>query len=131
MVEVRMLPWKRPGGWWLRNRRYVLFQLREVGGVLSAVYGILLLVLLFQYQSGPDAYATFLAWMQSPPVLLLTAILFAFVLVHAFSWFALIGKTQAVMSAGRAPPQRTVIGLMVGLFAIVSLAVVYLVFGGL
>jgi len=130
VVEVPKLPWRRPGGWWLRNRRYMLFQLREVGGVLSAVYGVLLLVLLSQYQAGPDAYASFLAWMRSPPVLVPTAILFAFVLVHALSWFVLIGKTQAVMSAGRAPPPRTVIGLMVGLFAVVSIAVVYLVFGG-
>ncbi len=84
-----------------------------------------------KYQSGPGAYASFLAWMQSPPVLILTAILLAFVLVHAFTWFMLIGKSQAVMSAGRAPPWQRMFGLMVAIFVVASVAVLYVVFGGL
>ena len=131
MVEVREATWKRRGGWWTHNQRYLLFMLREAGGSLCAVYGIILLGLLVAFNQGASAYADYLAFLQTPAMLLLQAVILFFILVHAVTWFYLIGKSQAVMSANRAPAWTRIFGLMIVVFLAASAGVLYVVFGGL
>lgn len=128
---ARMHPWRRPAGWWLRNPRYLQFQAREVGGVLSALYGLVLLYELRQYHRGEDAYAWFQGILATPPVLLLTLVVFAFVLVHAVSWFMLVGKAQPVALTKKPIPWQKAFAANLVLWAVVSAAVLYIVFGGL
>jgi len=126
-----MLPWKRPAGWWLRNPRYFLFQMREVGGVFAALYALVLLWQLREFSQGELAYATFLAFMGTPGMFVVNAVMFAFVLVHAVTWFMLIGKAQPVALTKKPIPwERAFAGNLV-LWAVVSAAVLYIVFGGL
>ncbi|TLZ93818.1 MAG: hypothetical protein E6K04_02560, partial [Methanobacteriota archaeon] len=75
----REYAWKRRPGWWLRNRRYLMFQLREAGGVVCALYGLVLLNMLVQLRAGESAYAAFLNLLRTPPVLYLNIVLFALV----------------------------------------------------
>ncbi len=131
MVEVREAVWKRRAGWWTHNRRYVLFMLREAGGSLSAAYGILLLGLLITFNQGASAYANYLAFLQTPAMLVVQAVILFFVLAHAITWFYLIGKSQAAMSAYRAPGWTRIFGLMIVVFLVASVGVLYVVFGGL
>jgi fumarate reductase subunit C len=131
MVEVREAVWRRRAGWWTRDKRYLLFMLREIGGSLTTVYGILLLMLLITFHGGEAAYANYLAFLQTPAMLVLQAALLGFVLIHAMTWFYLIGKSQAVMSANRAPPWTRVFGLMIVIFVAASIGVLFVVFGGL
>jgi len=126
-----MYPWKRPVGWWLRNPRYLLFQLREVGGFVSGLFGLLLLYMLVQYHAGPEAYAGFFAMLASPLMLVVVAVLFGFVLVHAFTWFFLLGKAQPVRFTKKPLRPGTVFAINVVLWVLVSGAVLFIVFGGL
>ena len=128
---MREAVWKRHGGWWTHNRRYLIFMLREAGGSLTAVYGILLLGLLITYSQGASSFGGYLAFLQNPAMLVVQAIILFFVLVHAFTWFYLIGKSQAVMSANRAPHWTRIFGLMIVVFLAASAGVLYVVFGGL
>jgi succinate dehydrogenase subunit C len=105
--------------------------LREFGGSLSAVYGIVLLLLLVEFTSGKPSYDGFLQVLRSPPVLVLTAIALFFILAHAITWFYLIGKSQPVMSSYRSPSAGTVFALMLLVFVAVSVATLFVVFGGL
>ncbi|HYM40580.1 MAG TPA: hypothetical protein VEY12_10670 [Thermoplasmata archaeon] len=130
MVEVREARWRRPAGWWAHNRRYLLFMLREAGGSLSAVYGIILLGLLIMDHQGPGAYANYLAFLQTPAMLVVQGVILAFVLIHAVTWFYLIGKSQAAMSAYRAPSWTRILTLMIVVFLAASVGVLYVVFGG-
>ena len=123
--------WKRRAGWWFHNRRYALFMFREIGGSLSAVYAIALLFLLVEFNAGKAAYDSYVALLQSPLVLILTGIALFFILLHAFTWFYLIGKSQPVMSRYRSPSWDRIFVLMLVLFALISVAVLYVVFGGL
>ncbi len=104
--------------------------LREAGGSLSAVYGILLLGLLIMYNMGAASYANYLAFLQTPAMLVVQGIILVFVLIHAITWFYLIGKSQAAMSAYRAPPWTRIFGLMIVIFLAASAGVLFLVFGG-
>src|SRR5881628_2686643 len=101
---AREYPWRRPAGWWLRNRRYLAFQLRELGGVVSAVYGLIFLNLLRTLRAGESAYAAFVDMMRTPPILYVNLVLFALLVWHAVTWFMLIGKSQPISSpSGRSP----------------------------
>jgi len=131
MVEVREAAWRRRAGWWTHNRRYVLFMAREAGGSLSAVYGLILLGLLIAFGQGASAYGDYLAFLQNPLMLVVQAVILVFVLVHAVTWFYLIGKSQVVMSAYRAPPWTRIFGLMIVIFLAASAGVLFIVFGGL
>jgi len=124
-------PWKRRPGWWLRNPRYLAFQLREAGGVVCALYGLLLLNLLMQLREGESTYVAFLTMLRTPPVLYLNGVLFGLVLWHAISWFMLIGKAQPVQLTRKPLPWKAVFGINVVLWLGVSGAVVYLIFGGI
>ncbi len=131
MVEVREAVWKRRPGWWMGNGHYILFMLREAGGALTAVYGVILLGLLISFDQGPTPYANYVAFLENPLMLLLQAVLLVFILIHAFTWFYLIGKSQAVMSSYRAPPWSRVFALMIVIFLAASAGVLFVVFGGL
>jgi len=129
-MGARLYPWKRPRGWWLRNPRYLGFQLRETGGVVSALYGLILLNMLRQLQAGESAYTAFLDLMRSPPVLFVNLVLFALVIYHAITWFMLIGKAQPIRFTAKPIPWKTAFGVNLVLWLGVSGAVVYLIFGG-
>ena len=99
MVEVREAVWRRRGGWWTHNGRYALFMLREAGGSLCAVYGLILLGLLISFQMGSASYANYLAFLQTPAMLAVQAVLLVFIAIHAITWFYLMGKRQDVLAA--------------------------------
>jgi len=121
---------KRPAGWWLRNPRYFSFQLREAGGVITALYGLVLLNMLQQLSNGESSYTAFLALMRTPPILYVNLVLFALVMWHAITWFMLIGKAQPIQFTERPLPWKVVFGVNLLLWIGVSGAVVYLIFGG-
>src|SRR5207253_205835 len=88
-MTVHEYPARRRRGWWLRNPRYLAFQLREAGGVVCALYGLILLNMLVQLRDGESAYAAFLNLLRTPPVLYLIVVLFVLVLWHALTSFLL------------------------------------------
>jgi fumarate reductase subunit C len=124
-------PPRRRLGWWLRNPRYLAFQLREAGGVVCALYGLLLLNLLMQLREGESAYVAFLTMLRTPPILYLNVVLFGLVVWHAISWFMLIGKAQPIQLTRKPLSWKVVFGINILLWLGVSGAVVYLIFGGM
>ncbi len=130
-MTVHEYPARRRRGWWLRNPRYLAFQLREAGGVVCALYGLILLNMLIQLRDGASAYAAFLNLLRTPPVLYLNVVLFVLVLWHALTWFMLIGKAQPIQFTRQPLPWKVVFGINVLLWIGVSGAVVYLIFGGM
>ena len=124
-------PAKRPAGWWLRNPRYLAFQLREAGGAVCALYSLLLLGLLIRLPEGESAYSALLDQLRAPPLLYLNVVLFGLVVWHSLSWFMLIGKAQPVPLTRRPLPWKVVFGISILLWLGVSGAVVYVIFGGI
>src|SRR2546421_11381374 len=92
----REYAWKRRPGWWLRNRRYLMFQLREAGGGVCALCGLVLLNMLIQLRAGESGYTAFLNLVRRPPVLYLNIVLFALVGWHALPWFMVIGQAPPI-----------------------------------
>jgi fumarate reductase subunit C len=107
-----------------------VFQAREVGGVLTALYGLVLLVQLREFRMGPDAFAWFASVMASPPMVALSLVVLVFVGIHAVTWFAALAKSQPGR-ASRPLPWRRVLAALLVVWAHASAAVMFLWFGGL
>ena len=96
--------------WWLKDRAYTKFVLREVTSVFVAFFAMLYLWQLRAVAQGPDAYARFLARLKTPPFLILDAVALLFVLFHTITWFNLTPTAMVVRMKGKRVPDRIVAG---------------------
>ena len=74
--------------WWLQNRSYAWFVLRELTSVFVAFFAVVSLWQLRTLAQGPEAYGQFLTRLKTPLFLALDTVAFLFVLFHAITWFA-------------------------------------------
>jgi fumarate reductase subunit C len=91
--------WYRPRVsvyWWLGQRQYLKFILRELSSVFVALFVVMTLFQLRALRNGPEAYAQFQHWLQTPLAIALSAISFLFVVFHTITWFNLAPSAMAV-----------------------------------
>jgi fumarate reductase subunit C len=86
--------------WWLQNRSYAGFVLRELTSVFVAFFAVVYLWQLRALVQGPEAYAYFLARLKTPLFLVLHGVALLFVLFHAVTWFNLAPKAIVVRLRG-------------------------------
>lgn len=98
--------------WWLKNRTYAGFVLRELTSVFVAFFALVLLWQIRAVREGPEAYAQFTARLQTPLFLTLDLVAFLFVLFHAVTWFNLMAGLGAaiVRVRGKRLPDWVVAG---------------------
>jgi len=111
--------------WWLQNRSYTVFVLREITSVFVAFAAVLYLWQLRALARGPEAYGQFLARLQTPLFLILDAVAFLFVLFHAITWFNLTPKAMVVRLSGKRVPDRIILGLNYAAWLVLSGAVAF------
>lgn len=109
--------------WWLQNRTYTSFVLRELTSVFVAYFAGLYLWQLRALAQGPEAYGRFLARLQTPLFLALDTVAFVFVLFHAITWFNLAPKAMVVRLSGTRVPDRVILGLNYAAWLVLSAAV--------
>jgi len=97
--------------WWLQKRTYTKFVLRELTSVFVAFFALMTLWQVRALGEGPEAYARFLARLQTPPFLALHGVAFLFVLFHAVTWFNLAPKAMVVRLRGKRVPDFIIAGL--------------------
>lgn len=113
--------------WWLRRRSYFIFVLRELSSVFVAWFVVYLLLLVDAVSSGPDSYQRFLDWNATPWVLTGNAIAFAFVLLHAVTWFNLAPRAMVVRVFGSRVPPGVILAAHYLAWAVLSAAVVWVI----
>jgi fumarate reductase subunit C len=99
--------WYRPKVsvyWWLGQRQYLKFILRELSSVAVATFVVEMLFLFSALMQGPEAYARLMSAMQSPLLILLNLVSFFFVVFHTITWFNLAPHAMVVRVAGRRVP---------------------------
>ena len=115
--------------WWLQNRSYTTFVLRELTSISVACFAVLSLWQLRTLVQGPEAYAHFLARLRTPLFLVLNSMAFLFVLFHTVTWFNLAPKAIVVRLQGRRVPDWVVAGLNYLACVLLSGAVVWILRG--
>ena len=96
--------------WWLKNRAYSKFVLRELTSVFVAFFAMLYLWQLRALAAGPEAYAQFVARLKTPLFLTVDTAAFLFVLFHTITWFNLTPTAIVVRVKGKRVPDRIVAG---------------------
>ena len=115
--------------WWLGRRPYLLFILRELSSVFVAWFVVYLLFLVDVVSRDEASYVQFLEWSRRPLVLLLNTVSFAFVALHAFTWFNLAPKALAVTVAGRRVPGLFVAAANYAAWIVVSALILAVLLG--
>lgn len=124
--KVKLYYPKLPATWWLKNRRYFLFMLRELSSVFIAIFLVLFLLQIYQVSRGPDAYAAYLRRLESPGWIIFHVIAFLFALYHSLTWFSLTARVQVVRLGAVTLPARSVYMGVIGGWLIVSAVILWL-----
>jgi fumarate reductase subunit C len=89
--------------WWLGQRQYLKFILRELSSVCVA-FCVVELLFLFRALRSPEAYVQFVHTLHSPVLVLLNLISLFFVVFHTITWFNLAPHAMDIRVAGRRVP---------------------------
>jgi succinate dehydrogenase subunit C len=115
--------------WWLEKGSYFAFVLREGSCLFVAWFVFYLLLLIRDVRQGEAAYQALLAWSARPSILLLNIVSFAFLLLHAVTFFDAAPRALVVHVGSKRVPER-----MIGLshyaaWFVASAVVIWLVMG--
>jgi fumarate reductase subunit C len=91
--------------WWLGQWQYLKFILREISSVFVALFVIMTLLQLRALRAGPQAYARYEHWLQSPLAVAVNVISLFFVVFHTVTWFNLAPRAMAIRVRGRRLPE--------------------------
>jgi fumarate reductase subunit C len=117
---------KLPKLWWLGQRRYTLYMIRELTCVFIGAYSILLVVGLLRLSQGQVAYEAFLAALQGPFWIVFHVLAITFALFHTVTWFGVAPKAMPLRLGEKEVPDKVIIAAhYVGWF-VVSQAVLFL-----
>jgi fumarate reductase subunit C len=125
--------WYRPRVstyWWLWQRAYLKFILRELSSVAVAYFVVLLLLQLRALSHGPEAYTAFQAWLKAPHIIALNSVSLLFVLLHTITWFNLAPRAMVVRVRGKRVPDLLIAGSNYVAWLVVSVAVAWLMLRG-
>jgi succinate dehydrogenase subunit C len=120
-----------PATWWLRNRAYFWFMVRELTAVFVAAYCIWLLIVLWKIKSssrGGVAYDDILAWLQTPWSVAIHFIALIAAMYHAITWFALVPKVMVVRVGEEKVPPFLLVAAHWVLWSVITLAIIWFVF---
>ncbi len=116
--------------WWLQNRSYTAFVLRELTSVFVAFFALVYLWQLRALAHGPEAYAQSLVRLKAPRFLALDTVAFLFVLFHAITWFNLTPKAMVVRLRGKRAPDWVIVGLNYAAWLVLSGVVAFVLLRG-
>ncbi|MFD1804649.1 fumarate reductase subunit FrdC [Mixta tenebrionis] len=127
MISKRK-PWSAPvtAGWWRQLPFYRFYMLREGTAIPALWFSLELIFALYALKHGAEQWASFVAFLQNPLVLVLNLIALAAALLHSKTWFELAPKAAIVMVKGEKLQPRPVIIALWIVTLLVSIAVLWL-----
>ena len=108
-----MSPYHRPmpPTWWLGNRAYFLFMLRELTSVFIAAYLIIFLLMLHKLSMGREAYEMYLRFLATPAMIAFHVLALSAALFHTITWFNLTPMVMGLRLGERQVPPMIVVGV--------------------
>ena len=98
-----------PKLWWLGQRRYTVYMIRELSCVFIGAYVLVILVGLFRLSQGPAAYAAFLDALQGPLAIAFHLLALVFALLHTVTWFGLTPKAMPLRLGENTVPGTVIV----------------------
>ena len=98
-----------PKLWWLSQRRYTVYMVRELTSAFIGAYAVVILIGLFRLSQGPLAYAAYLDMLYGAPAIVFHIAAFAFAVLHTVTWFGLTPKAMPLRLGAYAVPGVAII----------------------
>ena len=114
-----------PRGWWLRQRHYLLYIVREFTALPMALWLIWLLFEIQRASSGPKGYYP----PASAAFIVFSVIVLGFALYHSYTFLSLAGVIINLRLAGRQVPPRLIVLSMFGLWLVASIVIAAVLVG--
>ena len=115
-----------PATWWLSNRRYFLFMIRELTSVFVALFVLVYLYQVFLLTKGPEVYGLFQKSLRSGPFIASYVVVLLFSLYHSITWLGLVPKIQIVRLGRLTVPPPLVALCAYAAWVVASAAIAYL-----
>lgn len=126
--RTRVYPYRQPFTWWLRNRRYLFYMIRELTPVPMAAWLILFLVEVTRLKDGPSGYQP----LGGPLFVAVSVICLVFALWHSFTFLNLAGLIMRIPWGERSVPGRVIVfGAFAGFVVVTALIAGLIIWGGL
>ena len=110
--------------WWLQNRRYFLFMLREFTAVPIVLWLLVLLVDIARLGAGPTQNgAGYQPLAGNPLYVAFSAVCFVFALLHSITWLGISGLILRVPLGERDLPPRVVTGANFALWGVATVVI--------
>lgn len=116
--------------WWLWQRSYLKFILRELSSIFVAFWVVVTLVQIGALARGPEFYSRLQTWLRTPLSVGLATVTFFFLMFHAITWFNAAPQAMAVRVRGRRVPSAVVAGIHYAAWLALSAVVAWFVLGG-
>ena len=113
--------------WWLSNRAYFLFMLRELTSVFIAAYLMLFLLMLKKLVVGREAYDAYLRFLATPGMLTFHVVALAAALFHSITWFNLAPMAMRLQFGEKRVSPMVVVGVNYVAWIALSLAMTAIV----
>ena len=114
---------KQSPAWWLKNKFYFWYMLREGTSVFVFLYSVVLIFGVIALRQGPEAWYEWLTIMSKPTLILLHVLALVAAIYHATTWFRLAPKIMVIrFRAWQLPEKSMLIGQWVG-FIICTIAI--------
>ena len=113
--------------WWTKKWSHVLFILRELTSFGVAFFAIIIVLYVNAINQGPESYASFQSWLQSPYVIILNSIAFALAVYHSITWFNLAPKAMVIKLGKWRVPGYIISGLNYAAWIVLSGTIVWLI----
>lgn len=114
-----------PNTWWLKNRKYFLFMMRELSGLFIAAFVLLYLYGLSLLSKGQEVYGQFQESLRSGGFILFFVVALIFAIYHSWTWFGVMGKVQVVRLGDQKVPERLITATALAGWFVVSVIVFF------
>lgn len=94
--------------WWLQQRSYLAFILREASCIFVAWVVVYLLMLVRAVSESEVSYQQSLSWSANPLILLLNLVSLFFILLHTVTFFQAAPQAMVVRVGGKRVPDSLV-----------------------
>jgi fumarate reductase subunit C len=114
-----------PRGWWLRQRHYLLYIVREFTSVPLALWLIWLLIEIHRAANGAKGYYA----SASPAFIAFSVFCLVFALYHSYTFLSLAGVIINVRIVGKPVPSRLIVLSQFGLWLVASVVIAAVLIG--
>jgi fumarate reductase subunit C len=116
-----------PKTWWLRQRSYLLFMIREFTSVFIAGYCIFLLIFIYKLGQGREVYGEIIDFLSSPLSIVLHIVALIFAIYHSVTWFNLTPQVLVLRIGEEKIPAFLISGANIVAWLLLSAIVAWII----